>query len=1553
MSGRDGDQRASLSDQLTELAARRQPDDPVFRQFVACYYDDIPDFDVDKTRLDTRYAAALHHYRLGRHRSRQQAHVEVFTPTLERDSWEAARSFIMVVIDDAPFLIDAIRMVLRRHDVTAHFLVHPILRVTRDDNGVLAGVGDDEAYAETWGKFEIDHCDDALAATLASEISEAVASVHRVVSDFGPMRERIAALSGIDPILAWLTTKNFIFLGAASLTRDSDGWSIVSGSALGQAGVVDAEPRIRDDGPQVQIARSQRVSTIHRPDRMTVITVIGSDGTTAERFVGLFSSSAYRASVFSIPTVGERCEQVLERAQFGEASHRVRAMRVVLETLPRELVFELDLDTLARLVTKIVGLQERQIVRVFAVPEPDQTMVNLLVYLPRTRFGADLPDKIGAALEEAYGSPVRDLESFVDDSDLARITATVKTTREVDLEDLSNRIDKLSASWTGRVRAEAAATLGSEAAAAQLVDRMGQAASAEFRSAVPVAMAVNDLRHLVALLENGDTTSTALVRDDDDPDGIWRMRVYRRGTSIALADLLPFLGYLGLEAIDEHPYRFRSNGDEYYLYDIGVRLPDGVELDDDRHREIQSALNQLLGGTLEADGFNALIVHAGLSARQANVLRSYAKYANQIGFPFSQGYIEDTLIRLPRLATLLVQLFEARFDPDRDEAQREAQQVEVDAQILAQLDQVPSLDDDRIGRMYRSLVKATVRTSAYQRDRDTVAFKFDPSRIPDLPLPRPAHEIFVSSPRVEGVHLRGGAIARGGLRWSDRPEDYRTEVLGLVKAQMVKNAVIIPGGAKGGFVLKQPKSDPAEQRIEGQECYRRFIAALLDLTDNVVGGKVIPPERTVRYDGDDPYLVVAADKGTATFSDLANQMSAEYGFWLGDAFASGGSVGYDHKAMGITARGAWEAARRHASVLGKDADQDELTLVGIGDMSGDVFGNGLLLSEHLKLVAAFDHRHIFLDPNPDPAASHAERRRLFDLPRSSWDDYDRSIVSEGGGIYPRSAKSITLSPQIKAVLDLDADKVTPHELMRAILIAPVDMLWNGGVGTYIKASTETNSMVGDRANDPVRVNGEELRCKMVVEGGNLGATQLGRVEYAMTGGLIYTDAIDNSAGVDCSDHEVNIKILLDSVVTAGGLTRPERNDLLESMTDEVAELVLGNNKAQTLALMMTRKQSLSMADVHSRAIDQLELDGDLDRQLEFLPTAKQIVERQAVETGLKTPEYAVLIAYTKNAAVDALMRGDLPDDPVLRDDLINYFPTPLREPCREAILHHRLRREIVATQVINQMVNLSGISYDQRMTEDTGAGLSDVVAAWVITREVLDFPNWWNQILAVPEITMEDRLQILLECRRTAERSSLWFLRHRRPPFDIAAEIDFFRDAVRSVIAELPNCLIGQARAEVDEVRRERIAQGLPADLAEQVAMWRAVHTVFDIVKLAKRIDVDPVEVARVYWKIFDELDVVWIWNRISELPRDDRWQTQARSSLRDDLLNVLTALTSNVLTHGGETVDAWVEANQRLVERITDQLNEVKLTNTYDITRLSVAVRQLRNLAITSVRPT
>ncbi len=1250
---------------LAEMAHQRRPDDHVLPDFLVRYYRELPEEDADDRRLDEAYAAAVTHLLLGRVRAPGEVLVRVLSPKADRDGWRTERSILMFVTDDIPFLVDTVRMVLDRYDLGIHLMVHPMLPIARNEANEVIGFFDVDAQrqaddggtdgsmpmVEAWTLVELDRCTPEVEQQLEADVATAIGEVVRVVGDFDEMRRRIGSVANGDPLLAWLGDQHFVLLGAASYDRTigDDGeprLQLQPGTELGEyrpnARLDPTRPyppsKVGDE--EIVIARTDAVATVHRPARMTCISVRprADNGTVEHRFIGLLGSGAYRESVFSIPTVADRANEVLALAGVTEVSHTGRAVKNVVETLPRDLVFELDSQALAELVIDIVGLQERRIVRVFDVAEPVGPWTTVFVYVPRVRFDSELPERVCRLVERHFDSESRDLQTLLGASSLARITMTVRASDHVDLERLAAAVDDISTTWDERAEAVICESIG-DVAGRSVFATVRQSIPSDYRARVVAEESAPDLISVAGLLEvePGSTGSlvTSLGRTVDAPAGHWRFRVFRRGAASTIAELVPLLDHLGLHAIDERPYVFECPDGAVHLYDIGVRVDADTAFehhrDEHQQNEVRNAFAGLFHGTVEADSLNQLIIAANLDQRQVAVLRTYVRYMHQAGTSYSRLYVQHAVVRHANLVGVLARLFDARFDPTAftDPSTRRHRVDQLRAEALAMLDEIPSLDDDRICRAVLTLIDATLRTNAFQRRDDgalpdEIAVKLNPQMIPFLPEPRPMFEIFVCSPLVEGVHLRAGRVARGGLRWSDRPEDFRTEILGLVKAQMVKNAVIVPVGAKGGFVIKQGAASPADRdavRAEGVDRYRRFVGALLDLTDNLDGKTIIHPPDCVIYDDDDPYLVVAADKGTATFSDIANELAVEAGFWLGDAFASGGSHGYDHKAMGITARGAWESVRRHARVMGKDIDVDELTVVGIGDMSGDVFGNGMLLSPHLRLLAAFDHRHIFLDPNPDPAASHAERARLFTLPRSSWADYDASLVSPGGGVFPRTAKSIEITDEVRAALDIQADVVwlRPDELISAILCAPVDLLWNGGIGTYVKASTESHEVAGDRANDSLRVNAVDLRCRIVGEGGNLGLTQLARVEYAVQGGLIYADAIDNSAGVDCSDHEVNIKIVLDQLVRDGDLTTKQRNDLLVEMTDEVAELVLDDNRAQTLALMIARRQSLPMVNVHARYLEALENDGVIDRTLEFLPTDKQIAERQAAGSGLARP----------------------------------------------------------------------------------------------------------------------------------------------------------------------------------------------------------------------------------------------------------------------------------------------------------------------------------------------
>ncbi|NND73459.1 MAG: NAD-glutamate dehydrogenase [Ilumatobacter sp.] len=1574
---------------LADMARQRRPNDPVLAEFLPRYFRELPDDDVEERGLDEVYAAGVTHFALGAHREPGEVQVKVQSPDLERDGWQSDLSVLMFVTDDLPFLVDTVRLVLDRHEIGIRLLVHPMLAAVRDDEHRLVGFEDsaDPSLLEAWTQVQLDRCTTDLERVIEADVHTAIADVARVVHDFPEMRRRMIESSGDDPLLAWLADPHFVFLGAASYDRvvDGDGvptLTVQAGSELGELrpdarlDASDPEPPSKpgnDPADDVVIARTDAVATIHRASRMTSIAIREQGGAVEHRFVGLLGSGSYRESVFAIPTLRERANEVLDLYGANVESYTGRAIKNVVETLPRDLVFELDAHSLAELVIDIVGLQERRIVRVFDVAEPVGPFTTVLVYVPKVRFDSEMSDRVATLVAQAYDSEVRDVSSLLGASSLARISMTVRAAERVDLDRLADVIDAATASWDDRARV-ALTELYGDVEGRRMFQTMRDCIPNDYRARVNPALSAGDLSRVASLVDTDPDShgalTTSLVRSVDDAAGHWRFRVFRRGEPATIAELVPQLNHLGLHALDERPYVFTCPGTPVHLYDIGVRfdmLGDGDEFDEGRHAEVQHAFRSLLRGEIEADGLNRLVLAADLTVRQVAVLRCYSRYLQQASFPFSQSYIEQALVRHAPIAHGLAELFDARFDP-HGEPPPSATSVVVNAirsDIIARLDAIPSLDEDRICRGFLTLIDATTRTNAFRRRPDgalpdEIAVKLDPRQIPFLPEPRPMFEIFVCSPKVEGVHLRAGRVARGGLRWSDRPEDFRTEVLGLVKAQMVKNAVIVPVGAKGGFVVKQAAASPTDRdaiRAEGVDRYERFMRSLLDVTDNLVAGDgamvVQHPSESVIYDDDDPYLVVAADKGTATFSDIANAVAAEYGFWLGDAFASGGSVGYDHKAMGITARGAWESVRRHASVLGKDVDTDTLTVVGVGDMSGDVFGNGMLLSEHLKLVAAFDHRHVFLDPDPDPAASHAERKRLFELPRSSWADYDESLISAGGGVYPRTLKSIPVSPEVRGALGLDADvtEMRPDEILSAVLMAPVDLLWNGGIGTYVKATTETHESVGDRANDSIRVDAVQLRCKIVGEGGNLGFTQLARVEYAVAGGLIYTDAIDNSAGVDCSDHEVNIKIALAQLIAEGEMTEKQRNQLLVEMTDEVAELVLDDNRAQTLALMITRRQSLSMVNVHARYLDALESEGHIDRALEDLPNDKQIAERQSAGSGLRTPEFAVMIASTKNADIDEIMATDLPDDPALEPDLFAYFPTPIQERYPQVIRTHRLRREIITTGLVNNMVNLSGISFDHRMTEQSGASVADVARAFVASRNILGFNELWNEIDDLgTSVDLDTLIDLFLDARRMAERGTSWLLRRRAAPLDITDAVDTFGAGLGFLCASLDEVIAGRVARDVTRLRERRIAANVPEDLAARSARWPWLHAGFDIVELAHEQSCNVGDAAVAYWAVFEAFDIGWLWDGIGGLPRSDRWQTQARASLRDDLMMVLASLAGNVIRTADGSPAAWIAANERAVSRVIAMETEIRRAEAFDLTTLSVALRQLRNLTVTAV---
>jgi glutamate dehydrogenase len=1553
--------------------------------------------------------AVVSHWRTAEQRPQGTAVVHAFTPTVESHGWSAGHSVLEIVTDDMPFLVDSVSSCLALQGRSIHLVIHPQFVVRRTITGALLDViaVDDEdvvvpegGMVESWMHIEIDReTDESDLRAIEAEVQHVLRDVREAVEDWPKMLASVTALADelesappttVHPdetsesvdLLRWLADEHFTFLGYREYALSEDGAALepVPGTGLGimrsdrpaSRGFAQLPPEVkaRAREPHVLVlTKANSRSTVHRATYLDYVGVKKFDDAGnvvgERRYLGLYTSTAYVQSVQTIPVLRRTVAQVLERSGFRVDGHSYKDLLQVLETYPRNELFEVDPEELVETALAVLHMQERRQTRLFMRRDRYGRFVSCLVFLPRDRYTTTVRLKIAAVLGDEFGTDLVDYTARVSESMLARLHFVVRVHAGqalpvVEPEQLEARLAEATRSWDDEF-SEALTDQCGEEEAARLAKIYGRAFPEAYKEDFPARTAVSDVRQLETIDDSG-AVALNLYEPYDAGSGERRFKIYRRGAAISLSTVLPILQRMGVEVVDERPYELTSGSTAMWVYDFGLRLDAGQAFDLASLKvRFQDAFLAAWSERAESDGLNALVVAAGLTWRQAVVLRAYARYLRQAGTAFSQDYIEQCMVANVPIARLLVRMFEERFDPTST-GDRDAATEAVRAQIEAALEGVASLDQDRILRAFLALVGATLRTNFFQAGPDGepktyTSFKLDPALVPDLPAPRPKFEIWVYSPRVEGVHLRFGMVARGGLRWSDRREDFRTEVLGLVKAQMVKNAVIVPVGAKGGFYVKS-SPDPSVDReawlAEGIACYRIFVSALLDITDNLVAGAVVPPASVVRHDGDDTYLVVAADKGTATFSDIANEVATSTGFWLGDAFASGGSVGYDHKVMGITARGAWESVKRHFRELGHDTQSEDFTVVGVGDMSGDVFGNGMLLSDRIRLVATFDHRHVFLDPNPDPATSYVERRRLFDLPRSSWADYSHDLISEGGGVFPRSAKSIPVSPQVREVLGIDArvDRLTPAELMRAILTAPVDLFWNGGIGTYVKSSRETNTEVGDKGNDTIRVDGAALRCRVVGEGGNLGFTQLGRIEAARNGVRINTDAIDNSAGVDTSDHEVNIKILLDQIVRDGDLTAKQRNALLATMTDEVGDLVLRDNYEQNVVLGNARVQAHSMLTVHQRFIRALEERGDLDRALEFLPSDSEIVARNSAGEGLSAPELSVLLAYSKITLTDDLLDTAIAEEPWFARVLRGYFPAPVVERYDAILDSHPLRRQIITTVVVNDMVNRGGISFAFRASEETGAGRVEVARAYTVAREVFALPDFWSRVEALDNVVpTAAQCALFLESRRLLDRATRWVLTSRGGRVDVEAEIARFRGEIARVTPHVPDMLVGVERERLLARTDEFVALGAPRDLARESASLLDAYGLLDVVTVAQATDSDAADVAALYFVLSERYEVDRMLSRITRLPRDDRWSALARAALRSDLYSALVGMTRRVIesTPGIsdplERVEAWEAQQAEGLARARATLDEIGDLEQFDLATLSVALRTIRTL--------
>ncbi|MGB3681820.1 MAG: NAD-glutamate dehydrogenase [Rubrobacteraceae bacterium] len=1603
--------KAELIGRAVAFVHKRLPEDeaPRVEEFVRQYYGWVTSGDLAGYDPVDLYGAAVTHWKLLQERASGTAKIRVYNPQFEEHGWQSPHTVIDIVNDDMPFLVDSVRMEVNRQGHAVHLMIHPMMNVRRDDDGRLVEVlpaggtvpEAEEGLPESVIRVEVDRRTEAgELEDIRRRLERSLADVRSAVGDWPEMRERMRGIiSGFDretpPVgeedlsetrafLEWIDSGNFTFLGYREyelVTEDGEDFlRSVPDSGLGilrQAGEkpvsrsfagLPPEARERVRKPQLLIlTKANSRSTVHRPSYLDYIGVKRFDDSGQVvgeyRFLGLYTFSAYSMSALDVPLIRRKTRHVLDRAGFPAGSHNEKDLVEILETYPRDELFQVSRAELFEISLGILHLQERQRVRLFLRRDTYGRFLSCLVFVPRDRYNTAIRQRMQDILLAAFEGTSVEFNVRLSESVLARLHFIVYTPAgelpDYDVEEIEDRIIEAARSWTDNLYDALVEHCGEEAGTG-LFQRYREALPVGYMDDFLARTAVADIVRIEGLEEDGDL-GMSLYQPVEAPDDFLRFKIYSSGDEIPLSSALPLLENMGVKVIDEHPYKIEPAGSPpVWIHNFGLAHEARRDLGAGGVKEVfQDSFARMWNGTVENDRFNRLVLLAGLTWRRITILRACCKYLRQTGTTFSQAYMEDTLAANPRLARLLVELFESRFDPGRKSPEEKVEGLK--SKIEDSLEEVMSLDEDRILRSFLNVTLAIVRTNYFQPGPDGgpkpyLSFKLDPSLIPELPLPRPMFEVFVYSPRTEGVHLRGGEVARGGIRWSDRKEDFRTEILGLMKAQTVKNAVIVPVGAKGGFVVKQPPAggDRGAMMKEVVGCYRTFIRGLLDLTDNLEDGGVEPPPQVVRHDEDDPYLVVAADKGTATFSDTANGISEEYGYWLGDAFASGGSSGYDHKAMGITARGAWESVERHFRGLGKDVQEEDFTVVGVGDMSGDVFGNGMLLSRHIKLLGAFDHRHIFLDPDPDAETSFTERERLFGLERSTWKDYDGTLISEGGGVFPRTAKSIKLSPQVKELLDVEQDKLPPNDVIKALLKAPVELFWNGGIGTYVKAGHETHAEAGDKSSDTVRVDGDELRCSVVGEGGNLGFTQPGRIEYALNGGKINMDAIDNSAGVDCSDHEVNIKILLDSVVGSQDMTLKQRDELLAEMTDEVAKLVLRNNYGQAQALSNAVAQSASMAEVHARYINALEDSGRLNRALEFLPTGEQIADRKSQGGGLVAPEFAILLSHTKIMLYDELLDSDVPEDPYLSGELERYFPTPLRERFREQMEDHRLRREIIATHLANSLVNRCGITFTYRLEEETGAPPSEISRAYTAAREIFGLRDLWEEIEALDkQVKARVQTKMLLDARKLVERATRWFIRNRRPPLDIEGEISHFSDEVQGLTHFIPDLLIDGDREALSEATEQLVEAGVPKELAERVSVLGVMFSALDTVDIATATGQTTETVASIYFALGDELTLHWLRRHVEALPRDNRWRTLARAALRDDLHNLQADLTGEILravpgedVPANERIEEWISANRKPVERVAQVLRDINSSGTFDLSTLSVALRELRNLA-------
>ncbi|MFA0414045.1 NAD-glutamate dehydrogenase [Vibrio renipiscarius] len=1527
--------------------------------------------------------------------------VRVFNPTVSRQGWKSTHTIVEIVVIDSPFLVDSVKMALNRLDLTSHLMLHGPTQIHHSTSGEIAGINSGEGELFSLFHIEVDRLSDKDAmGNLKRELVKILTDTQMVVADWKLMVDQLKLVTdqveqqqgsiAIErdhydetiKFLRWLGDHNFTFMGYKEydLIR-SDGELELCPTKEKGLGLFSDQRRVRSvklsdfpDSARLEaqkpflliITKGNTPSRIHRPAYTDYIGIkkFDKDGKVIgeHRFTGLYTSAVYNQSVGGIPLIREKVERILTASRYRHGSYSYKALHNILENYPRDELLQAREEELLEVGMGVVQMQDRDMLRLFVRRDPFGRFFSCMVYITKERYNTELRRQTQRIFKQYFGCEQEvEFTTYFSESPLARthyIVRVENNNMDIDVKTIEQNLMEASSTWDDRLSQAIIANFG-ESKGLPVAKEYMRAFPRSYKEDVMPGSSVADIERLESLSDD-HKLGMLFYRPQElgKQSKAVRLKLYHRDEPIHLSDVMPMLENLGLRVIGESPYEVRkANGQVYWILDFSMlhKSEKIVDLSEARDR-FQQAFSAVWHGNLESDGFNHLVLGASLTGREISILRAYARYMRQVGFPFSQQYIEDTLTHHPDLASELVKLFVKRFDPKAKN--REKGQADIRDKIMKKLDAVESLDDDRIIRRYMEMISATLRTNYYQLDENKqpkpwLALKLKPREIPEIPQPVPVYEIFVYAPDIEGVHLRGGKVARGGLRWSDRQEDFRTEILGLVKAQQVKNTVIVPVGAKGGFVCKRQPSLTSRDEIfaEGQRCYKRFIRALLDVSDNIIEGEVIPPPHVVRHDEDDPYLVVAADKGTATFSDLANSVSEEYNFWLGDAFASGGSNGYDHKAMGITAKGGWESVKRHFREMGIDCQSTDFTAIGIGDMAGDVFGNGMLLSKHTQMVAAFNHMHIFIDPTPDAATSWQERERLFNLPRSSWEDYNSALISKGGGIFLRRAKSISLTPEIQKLLGTKKASLPPNDLIKMILTMKVDLLWNGGIGTYVKANSETHTDVGDRANDMLRVNGRDLQAKIIGEGGNLGMTQLGRIEFALAGGRVNTDFVDNVGGVDCSDNEVNIKIFLNSLVANGDMTIKQRNTILESMEDEVGEIVLDDAYCQAETISVTEYQGVSLVKEQIRFIHTLEKAGHLDRALEYIPDDETLLEREKQGFALTRPELSVLIAYGKMVLKEELVHEDIANDVYHAQQLVQYFPTKLRRHYQNAMNNHPLRREIIATCLANEMVNEMGCNFVTRLQEETGAHVVDIANAYAAAREIFGLGDVLKQLRELDNTASTSaQYEMMFTVRRTLRRLSRWLIRNRSAKQSVTALIELYQADVAKVKASLDTLLVEHEVKEHDDLANVWIKQGIDAALANYVARLTSLYSVLDISTVSREKGITVEQTAKLYFNLGDRLSLHWFLKQINGQAVDNHWQALARAAFREDLDWQQRQLTGQVLgcachPQGLDEIQAlndWIASNEISLHRWENILNEFKVGAVHEFAKFSVALREL-----------